>query len=332
MSHRRRLPALLLALALAVVGPAVREARAAPHVTTRAEIELSAIGTLLGGASATALWIAAIHLDVRLAYGTSALVLRLDPGVLIGPTAGFSWGLTEAYLEWRRPQFDLRFGVERIPLETARLAVPILIESVDILGTRQGRLGARLNWYPDHATRVRLALLEDSGSLQPAVSLRRALSSLEVEAHALAFGSGRTALGVGASGLVGSLVVYGEVWTLTAPSEARYAAGVSGSITSGLWTVEAAYAAALTGVLARLQPAGAPARLQVSGQILRRFGEDFIVAGTARVFSDPDAYRGLATVEITRTAGDATYSVTLIALVGPEPTHGVVTAGIRFSF
>ncbi len=332
MSGHGRVPALLLVLALTVLQPWVRDARAAPQVTTRTEFELSAVGTLLAGSSAIALWIAAVHFDMRLSYGTSALVLRLDPGILAGSTTQYSWGLTEAYLEWRRPQFDLRLGVERIPLETARLTLPFSIEAVDVLGTRQGRLGARLNWYPDQATRVRLALLEDGGSLQPSMSLRRAFTSFEVEVHALAFGAGRTALGVGASGLVRNLVVYGEVWTLTAPSETRYAVGISGSIADGLWTVEAGYAASVAGTLARLQPVGAPARLQLAGQLMRRFGGDFTVSGTARVFSDPDAYRGQATVEVTRTAGNATYSAALITLVGPEPIQVLAIASIRFSF
>jgi hypothetical protein len=319
----------VLALTLSLLGP-VRDAGAAPRVTTRTELEFSAIGTL--GPSPAALWIGAVHFDMRLSYDTSALVLRLDPGIVAGSIPQSSWGLTEAYLEWRRPRFDLRVGVERIPLETARLTVPFSIEPQDALATRQGRLGARLNWYPDQATRVRLALLEDGGSLQPGVSLRRAFASFEVEAHALVFGEGRTALGAGASGLVGNLVAYGEVWTLSAPSETRYAAGISGSITDGLWTVEAAYGQALSGALARLQPVAAPARLQVAGQVSRRFGEDVTVAGTVRVFPDPDAYRCQATIEITRTAGDATYSVAVIALVGPEPAQSVVAASVRLAF
>ncbi len=327
-----RFPVFLLVLALAITGPAAREVHAAQGITTRTELELSAFGTLLAGSSAIALWIAAVHFDMRLSHGTSALVLRLDPGILAGSTTQYSWGLTEAYLEWRRPRFDLRLGVERIPLEVARLTLPFSIEAVDVLGTRQGRLGARINWYPDQATRVRLALLEDGGSLQPSMSLRRAFTSFEVEAHALAFGAGRTALGVGASGLVHNLVVYGEVWALTAPSETRYAVGVSGSIADGLWTVEAGYAASVEGALARLQPAGGPARLQLAGQVMRRFGGDFTVSGTARVFSDPDAYRGQAMAEVTRTAGNATYSAALITLVGPEPTQVLALASIRFSF
>jgi hypothetical protein len=323
---------VLFAVVLIVFHPAIREGRAAPAVTTRTELELTAIGTLGSGEASALYWLAAARFDLRLSYDRSAFILRLDPGVLIGPTTQSSWGLTEAFLEWRRPQCDFRFGVERSPLETARLTIPFLIEAVDVLGTRQGRLGARLNWYPDQATRVRLALLEYGGRMGPAVSLRRAFGAFEVDAHALTFGEGRAAVGAGASGLIGSLVVYGEIWSLTAPSETRYAAGLTGSIRDGLWTVEAGYAAALTGALARLQPGGAPARLQLAGQVMRRFGEDVAASATARVFSDPDAYRGQAVLEITRTAGDAAYTAALILLVGPEPAQAVATAGVRFSF
>ncbi len=314
---------LALAVALATLQFAPQNARAAPRIATHAELELSAIGTLLAGSPPVLQWIASAHLDMRLSYDASALVFTLDPGVLVGATTQYAWGLTEAYWERRRPQLDLRFGVERIPLETARLTLPFSIEPVDILGTRLGRLGARLLWYPDQATRVRLALLEDGGRLLPAVSVRREFTSFEIEGHALAFGLGRTAYGMGASGLLGDLVVYGELWRLTAPSEARYAAGLSGGIKDGLWTLEAGYAAVLPGALPRLQ---------LAGQVLRRFGEDLTVTGTAQVFFDPDAYRGQATVELSKIVGNATYGISLSALVGPEPTQGIITATYRLSF
>ncbi len=337
MSSPSRLPALVLALALAIAGlaiagPAAREARAAPGIATRTEIELAVIAAAPTGGSLTTFWVALIHLDVRLSYATSALVLRLDPGILAGPVGLGTWGLTEAYLEWRRPTFDLRAGVERIPLETARLTVPFSIEAADTLGTRQGRLGARLNWYADQATRLRLAMLEDEGRVQPLVSLRRAFTSFEVEAHALAFGEGRTALGAGASGLVGNLVAYGEVWTLSAPSETRYAAGLSGSIAGGLWTIEAGRAASLAGALARLQPGVAPVRLQVAGQVMRRLSDEITISGTGRVFFDADARRGQAVLEITRAVGNAAYSVALVTMLGPEPAQIVATASVRLSF
>jgi hypothetical protein len=315
-----------------LVHTAGRDVRAAPQITTRTELEWSTFGTMLAGSSPIILSIGAVHFDMRLSSGTSALVLRLDPGVLAGPAALSSSGLTEAYVERRSPRFDLQVGVERLPLETARLAVPFLIEPVDNLGTRQGLLGARLNWYPDRATRLRVALLDDAGRVHPAASLRRAFGSFEVEAHALGFGVGRTALGVGASGLAHNLVVYGEVWALTAPSDTRYAAGISGSIPDGLWTVEISRGQALVGALARLQLAEAPVRLQLAGQVVRRFGEDFTVTGTASVFSTPDPYRALATVELTKTAGDATYTLALGAVVGPQPVQGVIATSIRLAF
>jgi hypothetical protein len=64
--------------------------------------------------------------------------------------------------------------------------VPFLIEPTDVLGRRQGRPGARLHWYPDQDTRLRLALLEHDGRVWPAASLRRAFGSFEAEAHARA--------------------------------------------------------------------------------------------------------------------------------------------------
>ncbi len=332
MSGGSRPLALLLVLVLTVLPLAGQETRAAPQITIRTELELATFGIFQPGSSPTVLGIGVARLDLRLAFDSSALVLRLDPGVLAGPIAQSTWGLTEAYLEWRRPQLDIRAGVERLPLETARLAAPFVIEPIDAIGTRQGILGARLDWYPDHQTRLRLAVLEHDGRLHPAVSLRRALGSFEVEAHALGFGSGRTALGLGTSGLVGGLVAYGEFWALTAPAETRYAVGISGSIPDGLWTAEVSYGQELAGPLARLRFAEAPLRLQLAGQIMRRLREDLTLTATARVFSDDEPYRAQTAVEIARTVGDTTYSLALIALLGPQPPVGVITTSVRLAF
>jgi hypothetical protein len=332
VSGRQRSCALGLALVLVLLrAPSVC---AAPQVTTRTELELSVATVRRTGAPVT-VWVASLHLDLRLAYGPSALVLRLDPGILMGSLAQSPWatgGLTEAYLEWRAPRFDFRVGLERMPLEVARLTVPFSIEAVDVLGRRRGRLGARLHWYPDQATRVRLALLEHDGSLHPAVSLRYAPAAYEIEAHALAFGAGRTAFGVGASGLVRALVLYGEAWTLSAPSETRYAVGASGSLTDGLWTVEAGYGAAAVGALARVWPVGGPARWQVAGQVVRRLGGEVVATATARVLSDLDALYGQVSVDVSRSIGEATYSVALLTLLGPEPLQSGVLASVRFAF
>jgi hypothetical protein len=141
-----------------------------------------------------------------------------------------------------------------------------------------------------------------------------------------------TAVGIGASGLVRSLVVYGEVWTLTAPAETRYAAGVSGSIPDGLWTIEASYGQEGAGLLARLRLGETLPRQQLAAQLTRRLGEDLTVTGTARVFSTAEPYRAHAALELTRTAGDATYSLAVITLAGHGPMVPVIAASVRVAF
>lgn len=144
-----------------------------------------------------------------------------------------------------------------------------------------------------------------------------------MEAHALSITGARFAYGAGVSGLVGDLVVYGELWTLTAPSEARYALGLSGSFADGIWTVEGGFAEELP---------GAVPRLQVAGQIAYRLTEELTVTGTSRIFFDPDALRGQAVLQLSHAAGNTEYSVSLAALLGPEPMQGVLTAGVSVSF
>lgn len=307
-------------LAALAVGPDAVPARGAE---IRTEFEFSTMATVGGGLPPLVQWKAAAHIDARFVLGPAAFVLTLDPGILLDGGSPGSWGLTEAYLQYRRPPFDFRVGVERVPLETARLILPFAIEPVDVLGTRLGRLGVRLAWFPDAATRVRVALMEDGGRLLPAASVRREFSTFEVEAHALSVGGGRTAYGLGASGLAGDLVVYGEVWSLNLPAESRYAVGVSGSIRDGIWTIEGGYGAP--------QPGYAPRR-QLAGQIAYRLTEELTLTGTARAFADRDAWRGQATLQLSRVRGNTEYLVSLSALVGPEPVQGIITATVSFSF
>ncbi|HEU5300015.1 MAG TPA: hypothetical protein VFW08_11020 [bacterium] len=313
----------VLAVAAAAGAPAIHAAE------VRTGIEAGTI-VITGSGPPVLLWKASVHLDGRLTLGPAQFVFVLDPGVLTGPVSQTTTGLTEAYFQYRRSAFDLRVGVERVPLETARLTLPFSIERVDALGNRLGRLGARLQWYPDPSTRLRLALTEDAGRLLPGASLRRQFPSFEVEVHALSIDGAREAYGLGASGLVGDLVVYAEVWRLTAPGETRYAAGISGSIEDGIWTLEAGYAEArlLTeGVL----PAGAP-RHQLAGQIAYRLSDEVTATATSRLFFDPDALRGDVTFQVTRVTGNLEYSLSLSALLGPGAPIGVLTAGMAITF
>lgn len=320
MRPARRSSLAVLAAAVLLAALTAGPARAA---ITRLELEVGTIATVAAGGDPVLQWKAAAHVDARFALGSAVLLLTLDPGILAGAAVESSTGLTEAYLQYRRLPFDFRLGVERVPLETARLTLPFSIEPVDVLGNRLGRLGARLLWYPDPSTRMRLALVEDAGRLFPAVSLRREFASFEVEAHALSPTTGRMAYGAGISGLVGDLVVYGELWRLSSPDESRYAVGVSGSIAGGIWTIEGGYGAALP---------GAPPRLQLAGQIAYRLTEELTITGTSRIFSDPDALRGQGVLQLSRAAGNIEYSLSFAALLGPEPMQGVITAGVSITF
>jgi hypothetical protein len=316
-------------VAAAVMFGAVRSTAAAPRVS----LEITPITFLQRGSPAVTLLRALVHVEERFARGATAFALTLDPGVLLdlnglGGTA-WAWGVTEAYVQHRRGPLDLRVGIERLPLETARLMIPLSVEDVDVLGTRLGRAGLRVLWHPDSATRLRAALLENAGSLYPALSLRRQFASFELEAHALGLPSGRTAVGVGGSGLVGTLVVYGEVWSLTGPPETRYAVGISGSIRDGLWMIEAGNAAAAA--VARLSPDPGVSP-QLAGQLSYRVSDEVSITGTGRVLSDSDALRGQLTVQLTRTVGNADYTLSITSLLGPDPRRAILLATIAYSF
>lgn len=327
-SHASTVGRIMVLLAALLLG-APRTAPAAPRIS----VEVTPITFLQSDSPPITLLRALLHLESQYSLGPTVFNLVLDPGVLLdlnglGGTE-WSWGVTEAYVQHRRGPVDLHVGVERLPLETARLMIPFSVEDIDVLGTRLGRAGVRLIWNPDAATRVRGGLLERSGTVFPVVSIRRQFASFELEGHALHLSEGRTAYGLAGSGLAGRLVVYGEVWMLTVPPEARYAVGVSGSIPNGIWTLEAGTAAAAA--VARLIP-DAGVRPQIAGQIAYRVTEEFSVTGTARVLADPDALRSQLTVQLARTVGNADYSLSLTSLLGPEPRRDIITATVSYSF
>ena len=73
-------------------------------------------------------------------------------------------------------------------------------------------------------------------------------------------------------------------------------------------------------------------RPQAAGQIAYRLSDDLAITGTARVLVDPDALRGQFTVQVSRTAGNADYSVSFTTLVGPQPRRDIITATVSYSF
>jgi len=186
------------------------------------------------------------HLEADYVLGPVTLNLVLDPSLRLSEGASENVtekinvepGLTEAYARFTEGAFDVSAGLERLPLEYARLSLPFSVERTLRRGVRQGVPGARVLWYPGDY-RVRAALLYRD-ALISLVSVKRAFGDFELEGFALY--RERAVFGAGGSGLVGDLVVYGEGWLLTAPVEARGALGVTGYLGDSLWTLEGSYA------------------------------------------------------------------------------------------
>ncbi|HLE78147.1 MAG TPA: hypothetical protein VJA65_07050 [bacterium] len=311
-------PLWLLAL---LVGFLALASPASPQAEVRRDLTVGSKAVLGGGRPATQVFVKA-HTEVILVRAPVSVHLTLDPGGLLDGSPRYVRGLTEAYVSLRGNRSVVSAGIERIPLEYARLTLPFSLERVDPLGTRLGRLGARLLWYPDEMTRVRFAVLDIGGRLDPLVSIRREFASFEIEAHVLHY-RGRTVTGLGGSGLVGDLVVHGEVWMFHAPREWRYALGVSGNLGDGIWTVEGGYASEAPGV---------PPRHQLAAQAAWPLSEDLSITLTGRVFFDPDAHRGQVIIQTVKVIGSAEISAYLGGLFGPSGPAAVVGASVRISY
>lgn len=237
------------------------------------------------------------RLEGRLELNLDALPLLLaataeprldlsDPGGL--GSARASLGLTEAYVGYRTRNADLQVGRVRLPVESARLSVPYHIERYEADGRRYGREGVRADLYLGDR-RLRAALLEVDGSWTPVVSLRQPASGWEATVHALVR-ERRLVTGVGASGLVGSLVLYGEAWSLPDEDGLRYALGASGYAGEFLWTGEIArapspLAAGMPDEFAAFQVAYSPT-----------LGAAFTLDGAVGLQQEPPAMLGLGAV------------------------------------
>lgn len=185
------------------------------------------------------------HLEFDYALSPIDLRLVLDPSVRLAGSAENALlepGLAEAFALYRVGNVDVSAGLERLPLEAARLSVPFRVEPVNEVGQALGLLGARASIFLDE-WRIRPALVyrtQDS-QLGGVVSVRHEFSSFDLEAHVLYLD--RFAAGLGGSGLVGDIVLYGEAWLLSEPWDGRGALGLSGYWGDLLWTTEVAYAA-----------------------------------------------------------------------------------------
>jgi hypothetical protein len=306
-----------LAALLAVAGPPANT----PQTELREDFTVGSRAIVGGMRPLTQVFVKA-HTEFSFSRAPVSFRLTLDPGAILSAPPRYVRGLTEAYVSVRGSRTVFSLGVERIPLEVARLTLPFSIERVDPLGTRLGRPGARLLWYPDEATRVRFAVLDIHGRLEPLVSVRRQFPSFEIEAHALQYRGGAV-YGLGGSGLVGNLVVYGEVWALNAPRDWRYAVGISGSLGNGIWTLEGGNTS---------EAPGFPARHQLAAQMAWRVSEDLSMTLTGRAFFDSDALRSQLLLQTVKVVGDTEFTAYVGGLFGPGAPGALLGASVRVSY
>ena len=270
--------------------------------------------------------------------------LVLDPSVRVGSQGpSFEPGLTEAYGLWSQDDFDLSVGLERLPLETARLSIPLGLERIDGRGIRQGLPGVRLDYYLDD-WRVRSALFYrlPSEQIVPLISVERHLGDVELEAHALY--AGEPIVGLGGSGLLGDVVLYGEAWLLTEPLGGRGALGLSGYIDVASWTLEAAYLTPKEGNLkdepdadseiAALQTVPGEPRPALLTQIALPLGDagDMSLSATAASFFDKTAVRGRVGASYSFLSREQELTFGVLARVGPEPFTSTMRLEVKSYF
>lgn len=290
----------------------------AQALETRLEFRLTGAFALDALRPPSAFWGIGAHFEVRYRLEPVTLNLVLDPAVSFAQQATSDAGLTELYALYRQGEFDLSAGLERLPLETARLSLPFGLELLGSLGNRQGRWGVRASWNPAGA-RVRLALLEDSGAVLPVLSLRREFGDFELEGHLLYRGD-QVLAGLGGSGTFAERVFYGEVWALGGPADWRYLLGVSGALGDGMWMLEGGRAA--PSVLE-------PVRPLIAGQVTLPQGEEGSWSGVSKVFFDPDALRGQLGLGYTWAREDVQTESVLLARLGPEPFSFRLALSVR---
>lgn len=219
---------------------------ASAQLRYKGEVEIAANPALLStNASSTDRFGVSLRAHLEADYNLEPVTLRLvfDPAVSLGTpdSARLTYGLTELFVRYSLDNLDLSAGLERLALETARLTVPFRLEPVSTLGQPLGLVGARATLFTDD-WRVRPALVYRSQDEQfgGGVSIRREFTAFDLELHV--FYLDGVATGLGGSGLLGQMVIYGEAWLLSEPRAGRGAVGLSGFWRDLLWTIETAYA------------------------------------------------------------------------------------------
>lgn len=282
--------------------------------SVRGEVALGADGTLSEAFPAQVGWMLSGHLQADYHIEPVAFRLVLDPAVRFSQEVKGDLGLRELYIAFSLRSeaaaplgaLDISAGLRRLPLEYARLSLPFSLEPTGRFGQRQGLPGVQVTYFAGD-WRLHGALVYRQG-LVPLISVKRSFDRFELEAHALY--SNRPTFGLGGSGLVGDLVLYGEAWLLLGPTAARGALGLTGFWEDALWTLEAAW----------LPPVPTlSARPVVLGQIALPLGE----AGSLSLFGssafDPDAPRFTALASYSHLEGEREVTASLRAQLGPEP-------------
>ena len=270
----------------------------------RGELEVAQDATYVFGVGEQVGWTLAAHLEADYKLEPISFNVTLDPSVRFSEEVMAEPGLTELYASTSLGNVEISAGRERLALEYARATLPFTVEEVGERGVRLGVPGVRVTWFPEDY-RVRGAVFYRDGVV-PLVNVRRTFGAFELEATALY--QNRFIAGLGGSGSVGDLVVYGEGWLLTDPLGARGALGVTGYLGDRLWTLEGAYAPLEPDALA---PDLGPAAARVAGQLTLLQDADSSLQLDARMgFPDTGveviptlSYTALSDQELTATLG-----------------------------
>lgn len=247
MRRTYRKPLMILgaiALWLALI-PAIEHQVSAAHVNVWGSIDGSVHYQRIKGMDSRFIGVIGGHWEMRTSLERWVASLTLDPRVEAGLSAksGGPTGsivATEGYVGYHADAADLFVGRLSLPIETSRLTLPYTLTPPDESGRRRGLEGARADLYLG-PSRVQVAAMRDGDHWTPIVGWRQGFSGWEATGHLLYQEHGMAA-GLGWSGLLGSTVVYGEVWSVPGESKARYSAGASGYVGDVLWTGELARA------------------------------------------------------------------------------------------
>lgn len=264
------------------------------------------------------------ELSLKLTAGPWKALGTLNPWWRLAPTLTGSFGLTESYLQYDRPDLSFAVGVQRTVIETARLGFPYLLDKVDPVSQQHlGRPAISLSWTPER-WRTRLVLLQDDQGITPVFSVRHEFAQVDVEGHVL-WRDGSLITGLGGSGTLGSVVLYGEGWALNNFSVGRWAAGVSGNLPrdKGLWTLE-------TGLAPILSVVSSPAEYYLATQISAAPTDDQNVTLNAALW--PKTQSGVGTLTYTKSQDNNEFRVFVAETVSGGQWQTSAGLGFRHYF